>query len=146
MVFHTSALIASGIYLIAMGAGGYYVRDYGGTWGAVAQTIFLFGAGLLLLILLFSGQLRARLRVLINKHFFHYKYDYREEWLRFIRTLSSSDQDIPLPERVIRAIAQMIDCPGGVLWLRRDNRADSNPRRSGTWTRGILRRTLLIVR
>lgn len=121
MVFHTSALLGSGIYLLAMGAGGYYVRDYGGTWGAVAQTIFLFGAGLLLLILLFSGPLRARLRVHINKHFFHYKYDYREEWLRFIRTLSSSEQDVPLPERVIRAIAQMIDCPGGVLWVRRDN-------------------------
>jgi putative PEP-CTERM system histidine kinase len=121
MVFHTSALIGSGIYLLAMGAGGYYVRDYGGTWGIVAQTIFLFGAALLLLILLFSGPLRARLRVYINKHFFHYKYDYREEWLRFIRTLSSSHQDIPLPERVIRAIAQMIDCPGGVLWVRRDN-------------------------
>lgn len=121
MVFHTTALLSSGIYLLAMGAGGYYVRDYGGTWGAVAQTIFLFGAGLLLLILLFSGPLRARLRVYINKHFFHYKYDYREEWLRFIRTISSSDQDIPLPERVVRAIAQMIDCSGGLLWLRREN-------------------------
>lgn len=121
MVFHTSALLGSGIYLLAMGVGGYYVRDYGGTWGAVAQTIFLFGAGLLLLILLFSGPLRARLRVYINKHFFHYKYDYREEWLRFIRTLSSSDQNIPLPERVIRAISQMIDCPGGILWVRRES-------------------------
>lgn len=118
IVFHTSALLASGIYLLAMGIGGYYVRDYGGTWGVVAQTIFLFGAGLILLILLFSGLLRARLRVFINKHFFHYKYDYREEWLRFIRTLSSSDLDVPLPDRVIRAIAQMIDCPGGVLWVR----------------------------
>lgn len=121
VVFHTSALLGSGIYLLAMGVGGYYVRDYGGTWGVVAQTIFLFGAVLLLMILLFSGPLRARLRVFINKHFFHYKYDYREEWLRFIRTLSSSDQNIPLPERVIRAIAQMIDCPGGVLWVRRDD-------------------------
>ena len=121
MVFHTSALLGSGIYLLAMGAGGYYVRDYGGNWGMVAQTIFMFGAGLLLLVLLFSGPLRARLRVFINKHFFHYKYDYREEWLRFIRTLSSSDRNIPLPERVIRAIAQMIDCPGGVLWVRRDD-------------------------
>lgn len=121
VVFHTSALLGSGIYLLAMGVGGYYVRDYGGTWGTVAQTIFLFGAGLILLILLFSGPLRARLRVVINKHFFHYKYDYREEWLRFIRTLSSSEQDIPLPERAIRAIAQMIDSPGGILWMRRDN-------------------------
>jgi putative PEP-CTERM system histidine kinase len=121
MVFHTSALVGSGIYLLAMGAGGYYVRDYGGTWGAVAQTIFLFGAILFLLILLFSVPLRSHLRVYINKHFFHYKYDYRDEWLRFIRTLSSSDQDILLPERVIRAIAQMIDCPGGALWIRQDN-------------------------
>lgn len=121
VVFHTSTLLACGIYLLAMGFGGYYVRDYGGTWGVVAQTIFLFGSGLLLLILLFSGPLRARLRVYINKHFFHYKYDYREEWLRFIRTLSSSDQNIPLPERVIRAISQMMDCPGGMLWVRQDN-------------------------
>ena len=121
VVFHTSALLGSGIYLLAMAVGGYYVRDYGGTWGVVAQTIFLFGAVLFLLILLFSGPLRARLRVFINKHFFHYKYDYREEWLRFIRTLSSSDQNTPLPERVIRAMAQMIDCPGGVLWVRRDD-------------------------
>jgi len=124
MVFHTSALLGSGIYLLAMGVGGYYVRDYGGTWGVVAQTIFMFGAGLLLLILLFSSPLRARLRVLINKHFFHYKYDYREEWLRFIQTLSSSDQNIPLPERVVRAMAQMIGCPGGVLWVRRDGQED----------------------
>jgi putative PEP-CTERM system histidine kinase len=121
VVFHTSALLGSGIYLLAMGVGGYYVRDYGGTWGIVAQTIFMFGAGLLLLILLFSGPLRARLRVFINKHFFHYKYDYREEWLRFIRTLSSNETDIPLPERAIRAIAQMIDSPGGVLWMRRED-------------------------
>ena len=133
VVFHTSALLGSGIYLLAMGFGGYYVRDYGGTWGAVAQTIFLFGAGLILLILLFSGPLRARLRVFINKHFFHYKYDYREEWLRFIRTLSSSDQDIPLPERVIRAIAQMIDCPGGVLWVRRDGQEDGVFKPEALW-------------
>ena len=121
IIFHTSALIGSGIYLFAMGVGGYYVRDYGGSWGAVAQTIFVFGAGLILLILIFSGPVRARLRVFINKHFFHYKYDYREEWLRFIRTVSSSEWDTPLPERAIRAISQMIDSPGGMLWMQQEN-------------------------
>jgi len=133
VVFHTSALLGSGIYLLAMGVGGYYVRDYGGTWGAVAQTIFLFGAGLILLILLFSSPLRARLRVFINKHFFHYKYDYREEWLRFIKTLSSSDQNIPLPDRVIRAMAQMMDCPGGILWVRRDGEEDGIFKPEALW-------------
>ncbi|MGA7800861.1 MAG: XrtA/PEP-CTERM system histidine kinase PrsK [Gammaproteobacteria bacterium] len=121
IVFHTASLLSAGLYLLAMGAGGYYVRMYGGSWGAVAQAIFLFGAGLLLVILLFSGQLRATLRVFISKHFFHYKYDYRDEWLRFIRTLSTSDPVSDLRERAIRAIAEIVDSPGGMLWMRREH-------------------------
>ncbi|MFA7387491.1 MAG: XrtA/PEP-CTERM system histidine kinase PrsK, partial [Thiohalobacteraceae bacterium] len=120
IVFHTASLLGAGIYLFAMGAGGYYVRSFGGSWGGVAQVIFLFGAILVLAVLLFSGQLRASLRVLISKHFFHYKYDYRDEWLRFIGTLSSGEPDARLRERVVRAIAEIIESPAGVLWMRRD--------------------------
>lgn len=121
IIFHTASLLGAGIYLFAMGAGGYYVRSFGGSWGAVAQVIFLFGALLMLAVLLFSGQLRASLRVFISKHFFHYKYDYRDEWLRFIGTLSSGDPDMRLRERAVRAIAEIIESPSGALWLRRDS-------------------------
>jgi len=119
MVFHTTALLGTGLYLIAMGAGGYYIRTFGGEWSAVIQTIFLFGAGLILMVLLFSGRVRASLRVLINKHFFHYKYDYRDEWLRFIKTLSSgASGDGRMCERAIHSLAEIIDSPGGILWMR----------------------------
>ncbi|MHB8455189.1 MAG: XrtA/PEP-CTERM system histidine kinase PrsK [Acidiferrobacterales bacterium] len=121
VVFHTTALLGAGIYLLAMGAGGYYVRIYGGRWGLIFQTMFLFGAVLMLAILLFSGQLRAGLRVLISKHFFGYKYDYRDEWLRFIRTLSSGEPATQLRERAVKAIAQIVESPGGILWMRHDN-------------------------
>ncbi|GBE11205.1 sensor histidine kinase CitA [bacterium BMS3Abin12] len=119
MVFHTAALLGTGLYLLAMAAGGYYVRHFGGSWGVVAQTLFFFGAGIVLLILLFSEQLRANLRVLINKNFFHYKYDYRDEWLRFIRTLASGEPT-QIRERVVLAMARIVDSPGGVLWMRRE--------------------------
>ena len=122
MVFHTTALLGAGLYLLAMGLGGYYIRTYGGEWGTVVQIIFLFGAGLILMVLFFSGKLRARLRVLINKHFFHYKYDYRDEWLRFINTLSSGQPDERLRERAIHSLAEIIDSPGGVLWSRQLNK------------------------
>jgi len=122
MVFHTTALLGTGLYLLAMGVGGYYIKSYGGEWGTVIQVIFLFGAGLVLMVLLFSGKVRASLRVLINKHFFHYKYDYRDEWLRFIQTLSSGQPDDRLKERAIHSIAEIIDSPGGVLWMREMNR------------------------
>ena len=122
MVFHTTALLATGLYLLAMGAGGYYIRNLGGEWGTVLQILFLSGAVLILMVLFFSGWVRASLRVFINKHFFHYKYDYRDEWLRFIRTLSSGQTDDRLRERAIHSIAEIIDSPGGVLWMRRINR------------------------
>jgi len=122
MVFHTTALLGTGLYLLVMGAGGYYIRYYGGEWGTIIQVIFLFGAGLILMVLFFSGRVRASMRVFINKHFFHYKYDYRDEWLRFIQTLSSGQPDDRLRERAIHSIAEIIDSPGGVLWMRNMNR------------------------
>jgi len=121
VVFHTTTLLASGIYLMFMGIAGYYVRDFGGNWGLVAQAIFLFVTILSLVLFLTSRRMRARLYVLVNKHFYPYKYDYREEWLRFIRTIAVSSEEKELYHNTIKSIAQIIESPGGMLWLREDN-------------------------
>ena len=120
VVFHTTTLLASAVYLMTMGVAGYYVRDYGGSWGLVAQAFLLFFTVLSLLLLLFSQRIRARWKVLLNKHLYPYKYDYRDEWLRFIRTISSPENDQSFYLRTIMSIAQIIDSPGGMLWLRND--------------------------
>ena len=119
VVFHSATLLGTGIYLSLMAGVGYYIRLYGGSWGAVVQTIFLFGALVLLFVLLASGQIRARLRVFLNKHFFRNKYEYREEWLRFTHTLSNSADDAELRLNVILGFASVVESPGGVLWVRK---------------------------
>jgi putative PEP-CTERM system histidine kinase len=121
VVFHTTTLLASGIYLVIMGIAGYYVRDYGGSWGPVAQALFLFITILVLVLFISSRRIRARVNVLVNKHFYPYKYDYREEWSRFIRTISASNDEKELYHNTIKSIAQIIESPGGMLWLRGDN-------------------------
>lgn len=121
VVLHTVALVGAGLYLLLMGGAGYYIRVYGGTWGSILQLAFLVGAGLLLFIIFASGRLRAVLKVLLIKHFFTYKYDYREEWLKFIRTLSSGRDDEPLRVRAIRALAEIMYSGGGLLWTRREH-------------------------
>ena len=120
VVFHTTTLLASAIYLMTMGVAGYYVRDYGGSWGLVAQAFLLFFTILSLLLLLFSERIRARWKVLLSKHLYPYKYDYRDEWLRFIRTISSSENDQGFYSKTLISIAQIIDSPGGMLWLRKE--------------------------
>lgn len=120
VVFHTTSLVAAGVYLLIMSLAGYYIRLYGGEWGSVFQTVFFFGAGLVLVILLFSGQFRARVKVFVNKHFFSYKYDYREEWLHLIGVLSGKVLQATLPERIIFALSELVDSSGGALWLCSD--------------------------
>ncbi len=118
VVFHSAALFGSAIYLLAMGSVGYYLRYVGGSWGTVMQTGFLFGAVCLLGVILFSGSARAWLKVSISKHFFRYNYDYREEWMRFTRTLS--ERGPHLGERALQALAALVESPGGALWQRSD--------------------------
>lgn len=117
-VFHSTALALSGVYLLVIAGAGYYVRYVGGDWGRALQ-LTLFFAGLLLLgMFLFSGAQRARLRVFLNKHLFKYRYDYRAEWLRFTQALSTANGSLDLGESVIKALSDLVESPGGVLWLR----------------------------
>jgi len=101
-----------------MASAGYYLRLFGGEWGDVVQTIFIFAAAMLLVLLMFSGTLRARLRVFLSKHFFSYRYDYREEWLNFTRTLTEGQPGEQLCERAVEALARLLESPGGALWMR----------------------------
>ena len=118
VVFHSVALFGSAVYLLTMSAAGYYLRYFGGSWGAVMQGVFLFGTLMLLVAVLFSGTFRSWLKVFISKHFYSYGYDYREEWMRFTRTLSDDGRD--LTERTIQAIASLVESPGGALYVSRE--------------------------
>ncbi len=131
MAFHTIVLLGAGIYLMLMAAAGYYIRIVGGDWGKVLQSVFLFGAGVLLLVVFFSGAARARVRVFLSKHFFRYRYDYREEWLRFTSLLSEGEPGSQVSERSLQAMARLVESPKAALWARAD---DGGPfRRVAHW-------------
>jgi putative PEP-CTERM system histidine kinase len=63
-----------------------------------------------------SGSIRRRLKFLISRNFFTHRYDYRVEWLKFIELVSEPKHAEELPVRIIRALAEFIDSPAGVLW------------------------------
>jgi putative PEP-CTERM system histidine kinase len=125
VTFYTAALIGVGGYLVAMSLFGYGIKFYGGSWGGTLRVLFFFGAAVLLAIILLSGSARSRVRVFIAKHFYANRYDYRDEWLRLTATLEDEQDD--LGRRTVRALAQIVEAAGGVLWLRRD-RAGGEPR------------------
>jgi len=129
--FHSATLMIAGAYLVFVSGVGYYVRYFGGDWGRALQLGLVFLALVLLMLLALSASMRARLRVFLGKHFFRYRYDYREEWLRFTQTLSAQNSPQEMGQQVVRGLADLLDSPGGALWLK--TRGDVMFRQSARW-------------
>ena len=120
IVLNTTAILGGGLYLLVMAGTGYYLREYGGSWGQVTQVVFFSLAMALLAAVLFSGQMRAQARVFVGKHFYKNKYDYRREWLRLTGELQDKGQGETRFEAVIEVLAHIVDARAGMLWLRDD--------------------------
>lgn len=118
VTFQSLSLLAIGGYLVMMVL---VVRalDVAGIGNVqLAQSTVIIGMTALGVLMLPSQRLRAWLKVKLIKHFFQHRYDYRVEWMRFTETLGRPDRDAaPLDERIIKAIADITDSPGGLLLL-----------------------------
>ncbi|NQD35615.1 PEP-CTERM system histidine kinase PrsK [Permianibacter sp. IMCC34836] len=120
LMLRSLSVLGAGGYLLLMALVGFYIRSTNAEFGDALRIVFLALALVALLVVAISGQVRSRIKVFINKHFFNYQYDYREEWLRLNRTLAGEDGGGRIHERAIRALADIVDSPAGMLWLCQD--------------------------
>ena len=122
-VLYRSSLLAGGTGAALFLMFDSFVGNHGAAWSNVATIVLgaaILGAAAILLV---SASTRARIRVFLTKFFFRYKYDYRKEWLRFISTLSESGLE-NVPATAVRAVAQIVSSPGGIVWVQdEDGRA-----------------------
>ncbi len=116
--FHSASLVASGVLLLALAGVGEVFRAFGTRWGAVAEVGMVCAGVIGAAVLLTSGAGRSHIRAALVDPFFAERYDYRREWLRCIDLLAGAGSGVPLHARVIRTVAQVVDSPAGVLFLR----------------------------
>lgn len=117
VAFYTTSMSVAGCFLALIAIGGYYVQIYGGRWGSIFQVAVFFGAFVAVLALFVSRSMRSHLNVLISKHFFTHKYDYRVEWLRLIDALTQPSHEDNFHQRAISIVASIFKSEGGGLWL-----------------------------
>lgn len=119
-IFYTTILFGCGLYLILMSLAGYYIKRANTEWGESAQTLFIFLAILILVIPFTSGKIRAFTKIYFSKHFFHYSYDYREEWLKISKSLAKLESLEELKGFIITTLTELVESAGGGLWLKND--------------------------
>jgi putative PEP-CTERM system histidine kinase len=114
--FQSLSLIAICAYFVLMAVLATAMQGSGVDWTrnlAVAAMAMLTVAAIALLP---SPRARGWAKVKLAKHLFEHRYDYRAEWLRFTDTLGAwGPEAAPLGERVVKAFADMLDAPGGIL-------------------------------
>ena len=116
VAFQSLSLMVIGAYMIVMVGAAQSLAWLGGNAGQLAQLGFIFVSSVLVLAIMPSGRVRGWLKVMLAKHFFQHRYDYRAEWLRFTRTIGrAGSQTLPLHERVVQAIADITDSSAGLL-------------------------------
>ena len=117
VLFFNATLLGASLYVLAMAAASYFVREYGGSWGEAGQLLFLAAGALVLAVAVLSDQFRAWARVTFAKYLFPYRYDYRTEWQKLTRALSVGSEK-PVYERIVGVMAGFVSCAAGGLWLR----------------------------
>jgi putative PEP-CTERM system histidine kinase len=116
VTFQTFSLLVIGVYLVAMVAVAQWLSYAGGDFARLIELAFLTLASAVALVVLPSRRVRGWLKVTLAKHFFQHRYDYREEWLRFTRTIGSGGTEAkPLGERAVQSIADVTGSPAGLL-------------------------------
>ena len=121
LLVSTTALMASGVYILGVAGIAYLIRGLGWSWGPTLQLIFLIGAAMVLLVLLSSTSLRHGGRRLIERNLFTFAYDYRREWRQLVSSMAGAADQLPLDKRALKATATLMDADGGVLFLRHSN-------------------------
>lgn len=106
VVFYSSIIVFSGIYLLILAFSGYLIRYIGGQWSDLLSTVFMVLGLLALVALLIANSLRAKIKVFIGKHFFANKYDYRVEWLKLIAAIEKDHGD----NLIVSACKAMGEC------------------------------------
>jgi putative PEP-CTERM system histidine kinase len=114
--FQSLSVLAICAYFIVMAVLATALRGSPGNWSRALTAVLLAGMMIATAVFVLSEWARGWVKVKLAKHLFEHRYDYRSEWLRFTDTIGRAGPLAPpLGERIIKAFADIVEAPGGVL-------------------------------
>ena len=134
--FQSLSILALCAYFALMVILSTALRGSAGDWLTIATVAILAAMTVAAMVVIPSGRARGWLKAHLARHLFEHRYDYRAEWLRFTATLGHSEGDSdPLNERIIRAFADILEAPGGMLLSSEGSAVEVSA--SWNWTSAI---------
>ena len=118
-VFYRSfTLLAVGVYLLGLGLMGEFMKSFQVSVGRNLLLLAVFVSGGAFLALVFSEEVRRRVKVIVAKHFYAQKHDYREQWLGLSNALAASRRLDEVQEAIIEAYLRIFGLRFAALYVR----------------------------
>jgi putative PEP-CTERM system histidine kinase len=113
--FQSLSILALCAYFTMMVVLSTALRGSTGDWLTNGTIVILAAMTVAAMVVVPSARARGWVKAHLARHLFEHRYDYRAEWLRFAATLGHGEASEPLDERIIRAFADILEVPGGLL-------------------------------
>ncbi|MEJ2200509.1 MAG: PEP-CTERM system histidine kinase PrsK [Desulfuromonadaceae bacterium] len=118
IAYRSVVILAVGCYLIGLGLFGTGMRYLGQAGNRVFILLLAMVCGLAVVAALLSERVRRRIRVVLHKHFYQHKYDYRQEWQAFTDKLAAAQNRVELERGSIEFYVETYALRGAALYLR----------------------------
>lgn len=117
ILYRSLTLLTVGLYLLILGLIGEGMRYFDIPFSRDLTIFVAFATGIAMLLILFSEQLRRKVKVFINKHFYRHKHEYRNEWLKFTGRLSSCNAISEVYEAILTTYKETFGLKSASLYL-----------------------------
>jgi len=117
ILYRSLTFLLVGLYLLLLGLIGEGMRYFDVSFKKDLAILIAFATGIAMLIIIFSEQLRRRVKVLISKHFYAHKHEYRNEWLKFTERLSSCNTLVDVLNAILKTYKETFGLKGASLYL-----------------------------
>ena len=121
MALNSIVLFAVGLYLLGIGLLSGGMKHLGISFRDSLLVFIAFISGLGLLILILSESVRRRVKVVLHKHFYRDKFDYRNQWQDFIKRLAGSRSSQDLYKGILSNFLETFGMGFGALYLKKHN-------------------------
>jgi len=118
LAYRSFVLFFCGVFLVVLGLVGEGVKVFGQDFNKYLFAIVGFSIIVGLVLVTLSENVRRKLRLSIQKHFYGEKYDYRIQWENFTKFMSEAATSDGIYRTILHAYCEVFGIVGGVLFLK----------------------------
>lgn len=119
-LFGSVTFIIIGLYLLAVGAAGEWLRRTDQPLGVGLSVVVVFGGLVGLAIAVFSKTVRADIRRFIARNFYRSKYDYRVQWLQVTEAFQQAAHKEAIMDRLLDLLIKTFATKTISIWSFRE--------------------------